>query len=290
MVQALAKEGARLRIAVRDPQKADYLKSLSNVGDITPVYANIMDPFTVGAACIDADYVLNLVGILYEKRVQTFENIHIQGAAHIAEAAQRQGVKRLIHVSAMGANPQALSKYSRSKGRGEQSILAHYNSATLVRPNILFGEEDAFINRFANLAVFSPILPLFGKAETKIQPAYVHDVALGMVHCLKNPTSQKKVFELGGPTIYTFKELLDYILKLIERKRFIIPVPYGLGNLIGTLSQYICPSLLTADQVKLLQRDLIVSPHFLHFSHLNITPQPLEEIIPSYLKRYRPKI
>lgn len=287
VVQKLAKERARIRVAVRYPYKANDLRLQGNVGQIVPIYASVADRSTVEAACLGADAIINLVGILCERHHQTFEAIHVTGAATVAETAKKLKVSRLIHISALGTSPHASSRYARSKAQGEQKIRENLEIATIVRPGVLFGHNASFINRLATMAVYAPIIPIFGKGAAKLQPTSAHDVAEAIIQILKTPSSQGKIYELGGETIYTFKELIELILKTIHREKPLLPIPYWIGKTFGYVTSWIAPSLLTADQIKLLQDDTIVSSDTLHFSDLGISPSSLESILLSCLERFK---
>ncbi len=291
VVQKLANNGAIIRVAVRNPDKALFLKTMGEVGQIIPVRVNITDEESVAKALNGADHVVNLVGILYERGQQKFSDIHVIGATTIAKVAAEKAVKHLVHISALGADPSSLSRYASTKGKAEQKVLEEFKSATIIRPSVVFGAEDKFFNRFACVARYSLALPLFGGGKTKFQPVYVGDVADAIVKILgdnhtKSPYAAK-VFELGGPNVYTFKEIMEFILKTTQRKRALIPLPYSFATLIGVLAQFMPDPLITPDQVKLLQKDNIVNPKALSFKQLDIHPASVEVIVPTYLKRFR---
>lgn len=289
VVQELARQGASVRVAVRHPEKATFLRSRGLVGQITPVYANIMDPATTSVACMGADYVINLVGILYESGRQTFEKVHVQGAANVAEAAARHGCKRLIHISSIGADPNAQSKYASSKGKGEAAAHAHFEDVTIVRPSIIFGAEDNFINLFAEMGKVSPIVPVFGGGQNKLQPVYVADLAKAIVLILERPDTKRCTFELGGPQIYPFREILKLIQTYTNRSFKIVSLPFWMGTAIGLVGQFFPRPPLTPDQVKLLKQDNVVGKKKVKtFSDLEMEPQSLEVIIPIYLERFKP--
>lgn len=288
VVQELARRGASIRVAVRHPENAAFLRSRGLVGQITPVYANIMDPVTTSVACMGADYVINLVGILYESGRQTFEKIHIRGAANVAEAAARHGCKRLIHISSIGADPNALSKYASAKGKGEAAARAHFEDVTIVRPGVIFGAEDRFINLFAEMGKFFPFIPAFGGGQNKLQPVYVADLAKAIALILEKPDTKRCTFEFGGPQIYSFHKILELIRHYTNRSFKIVPLPFWMGTAIGMIGQFLPKPPLTPDQVKLLKQDNVVGKMVKTFSDLGMEPQSLESVIPTYLERFKP--
>jgi Predicted nucleoside-diphosphate-sugar epimerases len=291
LIQRLAKQGARVRVAVRNPEKAIRLRVLGEVGQITPFLISLADPRSIHQAITSADLVVNLCGRLFEKGASTFDLVHHQGPALIAKACADHKVKAFVHVSALGANPNAASLYAKSKGDGEIAIRKAFPQAMILRPSVLFGPDDRFFNRFAELATVAPFLVVFDGGKTKLQPVFVGDMAQAIVQCLKNApnSSAGQCFELGGPKIYSFKELLQLTLMIINRKRPIISVPAALGHLLGLVAQYMPEPLITPDQIKLLQQDNVVNPTAHAFKELGIQPHPLEEVLPDYLNGYRPR-
>jgi NADH dehydrogenase len=291
VVRRLAREGWQVRVAVRRPDEALFLKTAGHVGQVTPVAANVRDQDSVRAAVAGASAVVNLVGILFQAGPQRFDAVHAQGAGNIAAAAASAGVRALAHVSAIGADPQSAASYGRSKAAGEAAVTRTFPAATIVRPSIVFGPEDSFFNRFARMALLSPVLPLIGGGTTRFQPVYVLDVAEALARAIEDPAAHAgKTYELGGPRIYSFRELMGLMLDEIGRKRCLCSLPFALATLQGAVLQsipYITPPL-TADQVKLLKRDNVVGPQALGFKELGITPTALEPILPTYLDRYRP--
>ena len=236
IVSRLASEGWVVRVAVRDPASAYSLKPLGNVGQIVPVGVRVQDPQSVAEAVSGADAVFNLVGILYEPGgEQTFEKVQQQGAGTIAEQAAQAGVPRMIHVSAIGADENSDAVYARTKALGEKAVLAAMPSATILRPSIVVGPEDDFFNQFAAMARFSPALPLIGGGKTRFQPAYVGDVADAAMAALHNADTKGQIYELGGPRIYTFKQLMELMLKEIGRKRLLLPIPFAVTHLGGEI-------------------------------------------------------
>ena len=288
VVKGLAEAGWVVRVAVRHPAAALFLKPMGDVGQITPVAANLRDDASVAAAVAGVDSVFNLVGILYQSRRQRFAAIHADGAGRVAAAAAAAGVGRLVHVSAIGANPASRAAYGRSKAAGEQAVLASFPAATIIRPSIVFGPEDDFFNRFARLARLLPALPLIGGGKTRFQPVYVGDVAAAMVAANERPDSAGKTYELGGPRIYTFKELLELLLSQIQRDRLLLPVPWGVARLQACFLELLPVPPLTRDQVTLLEVDNVVAPNAAGLADLGITPTAAEIILPTYLDRFRP--
>ncbi len=288
LVQRLAQRGWLVRVAVRHARSAQFLKPLGNVGQITPVAAALQDRDSVRAAVEGADAVVNLVGLLYERGRQNFAAVHYEGAKLIAESAAAAGATDLVQMSAIGADPNAEADYARSKGAGEQAVRAAFPDAAIVRPSIVFGAEDGFFNLFAAIARLSPALPLIGGGATRFQPVYVGDVADAMTTCLSDPACRGKTYELGGPSVYSFKELLQYLLKQIRRRRLLLPLPFALAELQGAVLQTLPVPPLTRDQVRLLRHDNVVSEGALGLADLGIEPTAVEVIVPTYLERYRP--
>ncbi len=288
IVSRLASEGWVVRVAVRDPASAYSLKPLGNVGQIVPVGVRVQDPQSVAEAVSGADAVFNLVGILYEPGgEQTFEKVQQQGAGTIAEQAAQAGVPRMIHVSAIGADENSDAVYARTKALGEKAVLAAMPSATILRPSIVVGPEDDFFNQFAAMARFSPALPLIGGGKTRFQPAYVGDVADAAMAALHNADTKGQIYELGGPRIYTFKQLMELMLKEIGRKRLLLPIPFAVAEVQARFAELLPKPPLTRDQLKMLKHDNVVSADAKGFAELGIKPQAIEVILPRYLHRYR---
>ena len=290
LVRALAREGYRVRNAVRRPDLAGHLQPMGRVGQIHSVQANLRYPASVERALEGADVAINLVGILYERGKQRFETVQAQGAATVAQAAAAAGV-RLIHVSALGANADSPALYARTKAAGEQAVLDAAPDATIFRPSIVFGPEDDFFNRFGAMARMSPILPLVGGGETKFQPVFVGDVAQAIVKAVGGQTRGGTIYELGGPQVRSFKELMEYVLAVTERRRLLVPLPFGLAKLQAFFLQFMPTPLLTPDQVELLRTDNIVSDAAMTegrtLAALGIEPAAMEAIVPGYLWRFR---
>ena len=294
VVRELAKRGWRVRVAVRRPHLAQFLRPMGAVGQVQLAQANIRFPGSVTDALKGADAVINLVGILSQSGRQNFEAVQAEGAATIAALAAEAGIERFVQISAIGADPFGKSHYARTKGEGEEAVRAAVPTATILRPSIVFGQEDAFFNKFAAMANFLPALPLIGGGKTKFQPIYVDDVADAICEALVRPAARGRIYELGGPRVYSFKELLQLMLEETGRKRILAPLPFSLASLIGLFGEiaawapFVSPPL-TRDQVKLLQRDNVVSndPAIGTLAEFEINPQTVESILPSYMVRYR---
>lgn len=290
LVRALARAGYRIRPAVRRPDLAGHLQPLGRVGQIHAVQANLRYPESVEAAVRGADVVINLVAVLYERGKQTFEAVQQQGAHSVAQAAAAAGA-RLIHVSALGADPDSTAAYARTKAAGEAAVLGTVPDATIFRPSIMFGPEDDFFNRFGAMARMSPFLPLVGGGHTKFQPVFVGDVAQAILRAIGGHGKGGTIYELGGPEVKTFRELMEYVLAVTERKRLLLPLPFGLAKLQAYFLQMLPTPLLTPDQVELLRSDNIVSQAAQNegrtLAAFGIEPAAFEAIVPSYLWRFR---
>ena len=290
VVRALAKRNYLIRVAVRRPDLANHLQPLGRVGQIHAVQANIRHAPSVEAAARGAQLLINLVGILFERGRQRFDSVHTFGAEQVALAASAHGA-RLVHVSAIGADEHASSSYARSKAAAERLVLSAQPSAVIMRPSILFGPEDDFFNRFAALARLSPALPLIGGGHTRFQPVFAGDVAKAIADAVDGNARGGTIYELGGPEVRTFKQLMQYVLATIERNRLLVPLPFAVANLQAKLLQYLPTPLLTPDQVEMLRTDNVVSDAAKAESRtlqgLGIEPEPIEAIVPSYLWRFR---
>jgi len=287
-VQLLAQQGHVIRVAVRHPQQAQFLKPLGDVGQITPMAASLLVEDSVARAVAGADWVVNLVAVLYEKGQQTFGALHVEGAERVARLARAAGVSDLVQVSALGADAQAPADYARSKAAGESAVRAAFPAATILRPSLVIGPEDDFFNRFAMMARLSPVLPLIDGGATRFQPAYVGDVAEAIVRALADPGCRGQTYELGGPRSYSFKELLDLMLTEIHRRRLLLPLPRSLAWLQASLLELLPKPPLTRDQLRLLERDSVVQEGAPGFAALGIEPRAIEAVLPTYLDRYRP--
>ncbi|MFW5661372.1 MAG: complex I NDUFA9 subunit family protein [Oceanicaulis sp.] len=295
VVRRLAKAGYRVRAATRRPHLANELRPMGVVGQIQLVQANLRNADSVARAVDGADGVINLVGILAEDGRQTFESLQSRGAGLVAEAAKAADIEKLVHVSAIGADADSKSGYARSKALGETAVLDAMPGAVILRPSIVFGPEDAFFNKFADMARFAPALPLIGGGKTKFQPVYCDDVAECAVRALELDEARGRTYELGGPGIYTFKEILEFIMQTTGRKRVLVPIPFlaatGMG-LIGEITgklPFVQP-FLTRDQVLLLKRDNVAgegSGDVGKIADLGVETESVEAIVPGYLARYR---
>jgi len=291
VVRALARRDYRIRVAVRRPDLAFHLQPLGRVGQIHAVQANLRYPESVNAAVRDTDVVINLVGILAESGAQRFTAVQAEGASAVAAAAKAAGA-RLIHVSAIGADPQSSSAYARTKAAGEEAARAAVPQAIVFRPSVVFGAEDQFTNRFAALAQISPVLPLIGGGATRLQPVFVGDVARAIAEAVDGRARNGATYELGGPEVMTLHDLIAFILKTIERERVLLPLPFALAKL-NALGLQFAPGAfkLTPDQVDLLRADNVVSDAAkaagLTLEGLGITPDSLEAVAPSWLWRFR---
>jgi NADH dehydrogenase len=284
VVKRLAAAGYVVRVAVRDPGAALFLKPMGAVGQVVPLFASLTEPATIRRAVEGADCVVNLVGILAERRPGDFERLQAQGAGQVATLSTETGVRRLVHVSAIGADPASPSLYAASKGRGEQAVRAAFPDATILRPSLVFGAEDGFFNRFGKLAALLPIMPVIA-GDTRFQPVYVGDVADAVMASLSHPGW---LFELGGPKILTMREVLAYILQITQRRRRLVEVPKGIAALQAAICEHLPGKPLTRDQLLMLQRDNVCSPDLPGLAALGIVPTPIEIVVPSYLKQYRP--
>ncbi len=290
VVRALARRGYRVRVAVRRPDLAFHLQPLGGVGQIQAVQANLRFRWSVDRAVEGADHVVNLVGILHESGAQNFDAVQEFGARAIAEAA-RAAKAGLTHVSAIGADKESKSGYARTKGLAEAAVLETVKSAVILRPSIIFGPEDGFFNKFAAMARYSPALPLIGGGGTKFQPVYAGDVAEAIARSVDGELSGGKVYELGGSEVRTFKELMQEMLQVVERKRILLPIPFWAARIIGSIAGLLPNPLLTRDQVTLLESDNVVSDKAVKdgrtLQGIGITPQTMEAILPTYLWRFR---
>ena len=291
VVRALAKRDYRIRVAVRRPDLAFHLQPLGRVGQIHAVQANLRDAASVEAAARGAHVLINLVGLLAEGGRQRFDSIHSFGAEQVALAASAHGA-RMVHVSAIGADENSPAAYARSKAAAERLVLAAEPQAVIMRPSLLFGPEDDFFNRFASLARISPVLPLIGGGTTRFQPAFVGDVAKAIAEAVDGKLRAGTIYELGGPEVRTFKELMQYMLATIERRRLLVPLPFFAAKFKAMFLQYApAPLTLTPGQVELLRTDNVVSDAAKAdkrtFAGIGIDPEPIEAIVPSYLWRFR---
>jgi NADH dehydrogenase len=287
VVKRLAHQGFVVRVASRDPEGALFLKPMGAVGQIVPLYASVTNEATVNRAVQGAEVVVNLVGLLTETGSASFQAVHTEGAERIARMSAAAGVTRLIQISAIGADPDSESKYGSTKGKAEQAVMAAFPHATILRPSLVFGIEDQFFNRFAAIARLSPIMPVIA-GDTKMQPVYVCDVADAVMAALASTDTEGKLYELGGPRVWTFREILAFILKTTQRKRRLVDIPMGIARFQASILQHVPTKPLTPDQLLMLAKDNIVAPGALGLLDLGITPTPVELIVPQYLSRFQP--
>lgn len=295
-VRALAKAGYRIRAACRRPDLAGYLQPMGDVGQIQPVQANVRFPDSVRRAVEGADVVINAVGILASGGRQTFKAVHAEGAQAVAEAARAAGAEQLVHVSAIGAAASSRSSYARTKAAGEAATLAAFPGAVILRPSIVFGPEDQFFNRFATMAQVSPVLPLIGGGRTRFQPVFVGDVAAAIAAAAGGAATPGAVYELGGPEVFTFRELIERTLSYAGRERRLVSLPFWLAKLQALATWPLPNSIrpITVDQVRLLQSDNVVSAAAetdgRTLAGLGLTaPQAISAVVPAYLERFRPR-
>ncbi len=287
VVRRLAKAGARVRVVARDPEAGMFLKPMGDPGQIVLCRGDVLEARSVAEAVAGADMVVNLVGILYESGRYTFAAVHAEGARLVAEAAKAAAAKRFVQVSAIGASNRSPADYARTKAAGEVSVAKAFAGATIVRPGIVFGPDDDFFNRFAALARLAPVLPLFGGGHTRFQPVYVGDVAEAVARILDDRQSAGKTYELGGPGIFTFREVLEIVLRHTGLARLLVPLPFWLASLQASVLELLPKPPLTRDQVKMLMRDTVVGRKALGLADLGIAPTAIDAIVPGYLARYR---
>ncbi len=308
LIQRLATNGYNVRAVVRDVEAAAHLKPMGDAGQVIPWPGNVCDPDSVKSALDGAAMAVNMVGILSEWGQQTFERVHVGGAANVARLASALGIKRLVHVSALGADASSESNYARTKALGEQAVLAAFPNATIMRPSVAFGPEDRFFNKFAAIGRISSVLPvigvpiipeikfggddgisinLYGAGGTKFQPVYVGDVADAIMAALVDASAQGKTYELGGPATYTFKQVMETINTITAQTNWLLPVCFFAAEIMGTLLGLLPKPLLTTDQVKLLRHDNVVSGTLPGLAELGVQPSAVEAIAPTYLNRFR---
>jgi NADH dehydrogenase len=310
VVQRLAKQGAQVRVATRDTEAANYLKPMGEIGQITPVPVNFSNKESIVRALKGANQAINLIGILFQKKKSTFEKVHVETAHNIAQAATQVGVNALVHISALGASSHSDSLYARSKATGEEAVKRAFQEAVIVRPSAIFGQEDHFFNMFASLARFTPIMPVFGcqptskfkffglntpfgidfygEGGTRMQPVFVADVANAIVKILEIKTNSHKLYELGGPKVYRFKEMMEMVLKESGRPRILIPCPFSAAKFAAWFLELLPKPPFTCDQLTFLKSDNVSSSNFPGFVELAIKPAAVEAVLPTYLRQYRP--
>ena len=302
LVQRLTASGASVRVAVRDPINASFLKPMGDVGQVTPIYVDVHDDSSVANALAGSDAVVNLIGILYEHETQQFDAIHRDAATRIARAAKATGANRLVHMSALGASETSQSRYAQSKAAGETAVRDVCPDAVILRPSVVFGPHDNFFNLFASLARLSPVLPVFGcplpsfkdggvdiygDGGVKFQPVYAGDVAAALMKGVTDPSTNGQTYELGGPTVYSFLSLMELILTTTDRQCLLAPTPYFVASLQAFFLQFLPRPPLTPDQVTLLRSDNVVSGAMPTLLDLGIEANSAEVILPTYLDKYR---
>ena len=294
IARRMAKEGWRVRVAVRRPNEAIFVRPYGVVGQVEPVFCNIRDDDSVRAVMQGADAVVNCVGVLNEVGKNGFDAVQAEGAGRIARIAAELGVGQLVQLSAIGADAESTSAYARSKAAGEAAVQVAFPAAVILRPSVVFGSEDQFFNRFAAMSRFGPILPVVG-AETKFQPVYVDDVAQAAVKAVLGEAAPG-IYELGGPDVHSFRELMQKMLQVVQRRRLIVNIPFFAARIMGSVFDLLqtvtlglfTNGLITRDQVRNLARDNVVSPRARGLADLGIAPTPIDAVLPEYLWRYRP--
>ena len=287
VVKRLAAQGYVVRVCGRNTESGKALMTAGRVGQVVPLYVSLTNPATIERAVEDADVAVNLVGILAERHAGDFQRLQADGAGRIARAAAAAGASRMVQVSAIGADMDSPSVYARTKAEGEAQVRAAMPGAVVLRPSVVFGAEDQFFNRFGQIAMLSPVMPVI-HGETKFQPVYVGDVADAVAAALSREDARGALYELGGPRVYTFRELLDYVLRETRRRRRLLTIPLSLARVQARIGEWIPGKPLTRDQLLLLARDNVASPGVPGLEALGIAPTPLELVVPPYLDRYRP--
>ena len=308
LVRRLAKAGWVVRAACRDPEGASFLRTMGDVGQVIPWGANVTDPISVHVALNGAEAAVNLVGILYESGNATFQRMHVDAAKLVAEKATELGLKHFVHMSALGADAESDAEYARTKAAGEAAVMAAFPRASIVRPSVVFGPEDNFFNMFAGLCRLSPFLPVMGAPTfprvrlggeagfgvdflgdggPKFQPVYVGDVADAIVTCLQGADAAGQVYELAGPRVYTFADIMRLLLATTRRRRLLLPVPFWVAEIQAFFMEKLPKPLLTRDQIRLMQTDNVASGNAKGLADLGIAATPAEAILPTYLNRFR---
>ena len=279
VVVRLATHGLKVRIAVRHPDKTAGSAQQDSGAALQAIEADIRDDAAVAAAVDGAQAIVNAVGLYRESGAETFAAIHVQGAARVARHAAQAGVEHLIHISGIGADRSSASPYVRARAEGEQAVTAAFESATILRPSVLFGPGDSFINSLAAIVRVSPLLPLFGRGETRLQPVYLHDVAEAVARVAATPAAQGRLYELGGPDIHSYREIIELLLRHMARRRVLLPLPFVVWDLVAWLSAALPRPPITRDQLALIRRDNLVSPGVGTFADLGIQPTALADVL-----------
>ena len=287
LIRNLTKLDYRIKIATRNPYLKGYLKPLGDPGQIELFKTNIFNQEDVKNVLKNCDLAINLVGILYETKKQKFEDIHAKFPDLLSKLCSELNIKKLVHISALGINETVSSQYMQSKLKGEKNIINNFNRSVILRPSVIFGPEDKFFNQFASIAEFFPALPLIGGGLTYFQPIYVGDIAKSIMAVLEKEEINNNIFELGGPQIFTFKELMKILLKEINKKRFLVPIPFLFAKFQAKILQLLPKPLLTTDQVEMLKYDNIVTNKYPTLKDLKIIPETIESVLPNYIWRFR---
>jgi NADH dehydrogenase len=287
LIRRLTKKDFRIVAATRSPYLHGYLKPLGNPGQIDLERVNLFDEERLRILIKSSDVVINLVGILHETKKQKFEDIHAKFPDMLSKLCSELNIKKLVHISALGINETVSSQYMQSKLKGEKNIINNFNRSVILRPSIIFGPEDKFFNKFASMTEFFPVLPLIGGGLTYFQPIYVGDIAKSITAVLEKEEINNNIFELGGPQIFTFKELMKILLKEINKKRLLVPIPFQFAKFQAKILQLLPKPLLTIDQVEMLKYDNIVSNKYPTLEDLKINPKTIESVLPNYIWRFR---
>ena len=288
LIKKLTELDYRVKVATRNPHtKGYFLKPLGNPGYVELFKTNIFNPEEIKSVLKGCDFVINLCGILFETSRQKFDYVHAKFPNLLSKLCEELEIKKLVHISSLGVKENHTSKYMESKLQGEKNIKDNFKPSIILRPGICFGPDDSFFNRFASIAEVSPFLPLIGGGKQKFSPIYVQDVAKAIVRALEVNNTRPKIFELGGPENFTFKELMEILLKEIKKKRFLIPIPFGLAKFQSFFLQFMPNPLLTPDQVELLKYSNVVSGEYSTLKDLGITGTPIQNVLPKYIYRFR---
>ena len=281
IVKYLAAAGNDVRVGVRHPDRASFLQRLGRDGQIELVYADVWNESTVARAVKQSASVINTVGHYVEKRGATFDRVHGRGALHVARQAKQAGAERLVHISGLGADPRSDSPYVRARGIGESLVKEAFDGVTILRPSVIFGPDDSFLTRLAGMARQSPVLPLFGLGDTRLQPVFVGNVADACVKVLADPSTQCDIYEIGGPRVYAYEQLVRLVLERIGRRTVMVPVPFLVWDILAAVMTLHPDPPLTRDQVKLMKQDNVVGGQALTLEDLGIRPIPVEEVLPA---------
>ena len=287
LIRELTKVNYRIKVATRSPYLKGYLRPLGNPGQIELIKTNIFNTEDVKSILNNCDYAINLLGILYETRKQKFEQIHSQFPYLLGNLCNELGIKNLIHISALGVKEKHSSKYMQTKLQGEKNIQSIFKPSVILRPSLVFGPEDKFFNTFASFARISPILPLIGGGKTKFAPVYCVDVGKAITKALELKNTKPKIYEIAGPENYSFKELMEILLKEIKKKRFFINVPFNIAKFQSYFLQMMPKPILTTDQVELLKYDNVPSEQYPNLNDLGIKGKTINSILPQYIYRFR---